>query len=372
MADKVFTGTVSKFLQKQGTGFISFDEDSEFVAPGTLKPQFKKRWEKNKELWFHRNDLVSEDPAYGVANGTEIEFQVYTDERGMGAKDIKLKGGEPISGWEQDLDLFRAPKQKREKKNKKRKRDDEDGVDVNPASAKKVRMVKRDDGTMEIVEDKKGRRGEWKAGKPNPTTGALRGRVIKYDHISQRGVVEADDTQYIILAWQIYKDKNAGVTDETVRLNNNQRVEFFPGKNSDGEDVALYVMSKTGGPIRTKARADRTRERSPGRGQRGGGRVQYRTGGGRQQRVQYVATMPQMGYSNMGGMQTMSAQPMMMAQMGGRQQLVYAVPQQQQQQGNFTYVSSNRRQSGGRQGGGGGGFSGRSGGGRRRNRGGVY
>merc|ERR1712096_600702 len=103
-----------------GFGYITLDKPDEFVAPEITDSKAKKKFEKNKELWFCRSDIISTDSAVGVEKDAAVRFTVYTDEKGIGAQDIRPAAGDAFSNvkWE----LKRGPKPKKTKKKKKKQK----------------------------------------------------------------------------------------------------------------------------------------------------------------------------------------------------------------------------------------------------------
>lgn len=116
---QVYTGTVKTFMWAQGFGFITFDRPEDFVAPEITDKKAAKKFEAN-EIWFARSDICSTDAAVGVRAETKVRFQLYTDEKGIGAQQIKPEDAEVFSGV--DAGLKRGPpKKKKQRKQNKRK-----------------------------------------------------------------------------------------------------------------------------------------------------------------------------------------------------------------------------------------------------------
>lgn len=114
---QVYTGKVKNFLWAQGFGYITINNPETFVVPEIANDKEKKKFEKNKDLWFCRDDIVSMDSAVGVDKEAEVRFTVYTDEKGIGAQNIMKADGSAFSGvkWA----LKRGPKPQKTKKKKK-------------------------------------------------------------------------------------------------------------------------------------------------------------------------------------------------------------------------------------------------------------
>lgn len=89
---KPFTGEVTVNMWKQGWGFIAVDN------PATLPPNVRAAMQQakesakkppqdpNAEVLYFRTDDIQE--GVWLKKGQKVEFQVYTDDKGAGAKDI--------------------------------------------------------------------------------------------------------------------------------------------------------------------------------------------------------------------------------------------------------------------------------------------
>lgn len=116
---KTYTGTVKSYLWAQGFGYILLDNKEAFACPAIQNEKEKKKFEKTGGLWFARDDIMSTDTAVGVKQGEAVQFQVYTDEKGIGAMNVTRRGGAPFSGVRNDI--YRGPPKKKNKKKKKGK-----------------------------------------------------------------------------------------------------------------------------------------------------------------------------------------------------------------------------------------------------------
>jgi len=116
---RTYTGTVKSYLWAQGFGYILLDNKDAFTAPAIPNEKEKKKFEKTGGLWFARDDIVSTDTAVGCKQGDAVQFQVYTDEKGIGAMNVTRPNGAPFSGVRNDI--YRGPPRKKNKKKKKGK-----------------------------------------------------------------------------------------------------------------------------------------------------------------------------------------------------------------------------------------------------------
>lgn len=117
---QIYTGTVKTFMWAQGFGFITFDRPEDFVAPEITDKKAAKKFEAN-EIWFARSDICSTDAAVGVRAETKVRFQLYTDEKGIGAQQIRPEDAETFSGVASELKRGPPKKKKQRKQNNKRK-----------------------------------------------------------------------------------------------------------------------------------------------------------------------------------------------------------------------------------------------------------
>merc|ERR1712146_116269 len=88
-------------------------------TPAISNEKEAKKFEKTGGLWFSRDDIVSTDTAVGCRQGDAVQFQVYTDNKGIGAMNVSRPRGNPFSGVRNDI--YRGPPRKKNKKKKKGK-----------------------------------------------------------------------------------------------------------------------------------------------------------------------------------------------------------------------------------------------------------
>lgn len=92
--DLEFEGKVTKFFWDRGFGYIKIDTDK------TPIPEEHKDSIKNGDVYFHWDDLKSEDKAVGANIDLKVKFNLYKDEKGFGAENITKEDGATISGQE--------------------------------------------------------------------------------------------------------------------------------------------------------------------------------------------------------------------------------------------------------------------------------
>jgi len=100
-SEHIFEGTVKRFNWQTGVGWI---EPKSEIPEETLK----KSKNKTGQIYFHRDDLNSVDKIFGIHQGVDVQFKLYTDEKGLGAENISCNFGEPLSGFTVP---FEVPKQ---------------------------------------------------------------------------------------------------------------------------------------------------------------------------------------------------------------------------------------------------------------------
>lgn len=101
--DETFQGTVKRYNWSSGFGWI----DPAKPLPEDLQQKNKNKNKKApSQIYFHRDDLKSEDKIFGVKEGTEVEYKLYTDSKGLGAEAITFVFGAPLTG-------FTMPKEQR-------------------------------------------------------------------------------------------------------------------------------------------------------------------------------------------------------------------------------------------------------------------
>lgn len=106
LGEEIVYGKVKRFNWQSGIGWI---EPKKKLSEDLVK--------KNKKttglIFFHRDDLKSEDKIFGVSEQTEVEFTLYTDEKGLGADSITSSFRQPLSGFKPT-----KPKRKYQRKRK--------------------------------------------------------------------------------------------------------------------------------------------------------------------------------------------------------------------------------------------------------------
>jgi len=85
-----YSGTVQSYNWNNGIGWIETKDD----LPEAAKEKMKK-WKKT--IWFHRDDLFSTDKVFGVPQGSDVEFSLYTDKKGLGACFVSKPFFKPFS-----------------------------------------------------------------------------------------------------------------------------------------------------------------------------------------------------------------------------------------------------------------------------------
>jgi len=90
--DKTYQGTIKRFNWTSGIGWIE--------PTTTVEDEFQSQNKNDSGLiFFQREDLKSDDKVFGVPEKTEVEFQLYTNSKGLGAHIITLVFGETLSGF---------------------------------------------------------------------------------------------------------------------------------------------------------------------------------------------------------------------------------------------------------------------------------
>eukprot|EP00494_Astrolonche_serrata_P025168 UN25429 len=90
---KRFTGKIEFFNHNKSWGKVTISGVDELPAEvaDNLKGQ--------KSVYFHRDDLISVDKICGVEKDQEVSYELYQDERGLGATNIKTADNESLSGF---------------------------------------------------------------------------------------------------------------------------------------------------------------------------------------------------------------------------------------------------------------------------------
>jgi len=104
-----FTGKVLYYDWEKTWGCLkvnNLDDFSKEISSQMLRD--------GKALYFHWKDIMSTDKVVGLNSGTNVQFTVYKDDKGIGAGDILDPQGEPFSGVERKL----SPRRRRAKKEK--------------------------------------------------------------------------------------------------------------------------------------------------------------------------------------------------------------------------------------------------------------
>merc|ERR1719295_1208193 len=88
--ETIYTGTVKFFAGKDGYGFIIPDEDIEFMDE-TVSNDAEA---EEGGLYVAREDIIfAEDSATNLNYGTKVQFQVYKNEKGLGACQVQNEDG---------------------------------------------------------------------------------------------------------------------------------------------------------------------------------------------------------------------------------------------------------------------------------------
>merc|ERR1719233_987589 len=88
--ETIYTGTVKFFAGKDGYGFIIPDEEIEFMGE-TVTDNAE---DEEGGLYVAREDVIfAEDSATNLNYGTKVQFQVYKNEKGLGACEVKNEDG---------------------------------------------------------------------------------------------------------------------------------------------------------------------------------------------------------------------------------------------------------------------------------------
>merc|ERR1712212_1267804 len=88
--ETIYTGTVKFFAGKDGYGFIVPDEEIEFGGE-TVSNDAEA---EEGGLYVGREDIIfAEDSATNLNYGTKVQFQVYKNEKGLGACEVQNEDG---------------------------------------------------------------------------------------------------------------------------------------------------------------------------------------------------------------------------------------------------------------------------------------
>lgn len=89
-----FEGKVRSYFWDKGFGYIKIDKSSNDVEI----PEEVKKAIKDDEVYFHWDDMKSDDKVVGINRDVQVAFNLYKDTKGIGAENITKPDGEPISG----------------------------------------------------------------------------------------------------------------------------------------------------------------------------------------------------------------------------------------------------------------------------------
>merc|ERR1719427_1149112 len=88
--ETIYTGTVKFFAGKDGYGFIIPDEDIEFMGETVTN----NAEDDEGGLYVAREDIIfAEDSATNLNYDTKVQFQVYKNEKGLGACRVQNEDG---------------------------------------------------------------------------------------------------------------------------------------------------------------------------------------------------------------------------------------------------------------------------------------
>merc|ERR1719391_1274313 len=90
--ETIYTGTVKFFAGKDGYGFIIPDEEIEFMDETVTNDAEAE----DAGLYVAREDVIFEEGSAPNLNyGTKVQFQVYKNEKGLGACQVQNEDGTP-------------------------------------------------------------------------------------------------------------------------------------------------------------------------------------------------------------------------------------------------------------------------------------
>jgi len=96
MFEDTFTGKVRSFSWSKGSGWIEPEDlSAELQAKATHREGL---------IYFYRRDLVSEDKVFGIHENSEVKFQCYVDEKGIGACNITDKEGQALKDMKRPME----------------------------------------------------------------------------------------------------------------------------------------------------------------------------------------------------------------------------------------------------------------------------
>merc|ERR1719233_2282873 len=114
--ETIFTGTVKFFAGKEGYGFIVPDEEIEFMGVTATADADAEEG----GLYVAREDVIFADGSAPNLNyGTKVQFQVYKNEKGLGACRVQNEDG---SAYEYTKSTKRKRQNKKGGANKKKKK----------------------------------------------------------------------------------------------------------------------------------------------------------------------------------------------------------------------------------------------------------
>merc|ERR1712228_963618 len=92
--DLEFEGEVTAYFWNKGFGIIKIDfKSNDQEIPDEVKSKIK-----DEKVYFHWDDITSEDKIVGINRSTKVKFNLYKDKRGIGAECITNPEGEAITG----------------------------------------------------------------------------------------------------------------------------------------------------------------------------------------------------------------------------------------------------------------------------------
>jgi len=104
--DLEFEGEVTAYFWDKGFGIIKID----FKSNDQEVPEEVKKAIKDEKVYFHWDDITSEDKIVGINRSTKVKFNLYKDKRGIGAECITNPEGEAITGADRTKATFRRKK----------------------------------------------------------------------------------------------------------------------------------------------------------------------------------------------------------------------------------------------------------------------
>jgi len=91
--DLKFEGKVKSYMWDRGFGYVKVEQTDDNKVPEEHAKDLR-----NGAVYFNWNDLISSDKIVGIAVDTAVKFNLYKDEKGLGAENISKPDGTPISG----------------------------------------------------------------------------------------------------------------------------------------------------------------------------------------------------------------------------------------------------------------------------------